>query len=243
MRDPATNRIPILIGRVFGGAEGRCARVVASWGLAGGVAGGGILIGAFSLAGYGAAGLYLLLAPVLFLVGSLMGLAHGFALALVGRPGSCSRRRALALALVGGATALPLVGVSWLIANGITLTAVLRTEWRWSWLAVAVVGWVLGVAICTWAAVEGFRTLQCAYERCPRRGLGVVIVGGLFLASCILSWRLFPLPEFSTLQIRRLGRLALAAAGTLWIWLPAVYLSLHVACPEHRDGASDPEDE
>jgi len=230
--------MPELIGRVFGGVEGRCARVVASWILAGGVAVGGILIGALALAGYGASGLHLLVAPVLFLVGTALGLTHGFALALVGRPASCTLRRALGLALAGGLAALPLVGASWLIASGITLTTALRTEWRWSWLTVATGGWLLGAAICIWAVVEGFRTVQCAYERCPRRGLGLAVVTALFLGSCVVSWRLFPLPEVSALQVRRLGRLALATAGTLWVWLPAVYVSLHVACHKERDQAA-----
>ncbi len=226
-----------MIGRVFGGVEGRCARVVASWLLAGGIAGGGILIGALALAGIGPSGMHLLIAPALFLVGTVLGLAHGLALALVGRPGTCSRRRALGLALAGGLTALPLVGASWIIASGITLTTALRTEWRWSWLAVASGGWILGAMICTWAVIEGFRTVRCAYGRCPRRGLGVVLIGALFLISCVFSWRLVPLPEVSALQVRRLGRLALATVGTLWIWIPAVYVSLHVACPGDGDGA------
>ena len=194
-----------------------------------------MVIGTAALAGYGSSGLHLLVAPVLFIVGTVLGWAHGFALALVGRPGSCTRRRALGLALVGGATALPFVGLSWLIAGGITLTTALRIEWRWSWLGVTVLGWLVGGAICTWAAIEGCRMLRCAYQRCPRRRLGVAMVSVLFLLSCAISWRFFPGVAFSTVQLERLGRLALAMAGTLWIWLPAVYAALHVSCSEPRE--------
>lgn len=232
MRSPPVSRVLVMLERVFCGVEGSCARVVTSWVLAGGVVGGGILIGVLALAGYGSVGLHLLLAPLLFIAGTFLGFAHGITLAVVGRPARCSRGRAIRVGLTGCLVALPLVGVAWLVSSGITLTTVLLTEWRLSWMTVAGMGWILGSALCVWAAIEGVQAVRYAYQRCPQHRIGVGVVVSLFLLSIVLLELLLLGREGMSTQGSRFGGVGLAALGTLWVWVPSVYLSLHCICGE-----------
>ena len=182
----------------FFGEEGASGRVVFSWILAGGVTGGGIVIGTMALYGGGNAGLHLLVAPVLFLAGSLAGFLHGLVLAIVGRAGSCTRWCALKRAVLATVLSVPFVGLSWLIASAIVVGTALQLEFRWSWLLVSTGGWLLGAMLCGWAAVEGWSMLRRAYRRCPRRRLGLALAALAWSASALAFLEVgVPLPMVS----------------------------------------------
>jgi hypothetical protein len=151
--------------RTFVGPEGLGGRVVASWVLAGGICGGGLLIGALAVLGIGSPGLHLLVAPVLFLAGTVLGLVLGLVLAVLGRPASATRGRALRAGLFAAGISLLLLPPSWLVSCAIVVGAALRMEMRISWLAVSLGGSVVGLLACAWAGLEGWRAVSAMLHR------------------------------------------------------------------------------
>lgn len=152
-----------------------------SWTLAGGICGGGLLIEALTMLDLGGVGLHLLVAPVLFVLGTTLGSVHGLVLSVAGRAADVSRRAALRGALVALALSLPLVPVSWLVSSSIAVATALRTEMRASWLLVVTGGTAIGLAVCGWACVEAGRMVRSARRR--RRSAGAVPTGAPRAAS------------------------------------------------------------
>lgn len=211
------------------GPAGSCVRVTLTWTVAGGIACGGVLVGALTLSGAVSSGFQLLAAPVLFTVGAFLGFMHGCVLAVFGRPPSVSRRRALLRGVGGGTIALPLVGAGWVVTAGMSLTAALLDEFRWSTLFLCVGAWCFGVACCVWAGVEGVRALQRALGRWPERRLGSVITGSILVLVSGLFVTHPPQLAGTSVRLTGLGAFALAAAITLWVALPLVVLVLRLA--------------
>jgi hypothetical protein len=215
------------------GARGRCVRLVLSWTVAGGVAGGGILVGALTIAGVLEPGVQLLAAPVLFIAGAVLGLLHGGALALVGRPSCLTRRGAFGQALIAGAISVPLLALGWVVTASISLTAALMTEMRASWLVFAAGGWAIGLVLCGWAAVEGLGALRIAFGRWPQGRAGSVLLTTILGATIALFAHVHPPILGTGLRLNGLGAIALALATTVWVALPAVWLGLHMLHPHH----------
>lgn len=158
-----------LLRRTFLGPGGTGGRVVMASTLAGGICCGGLLVGSLALLGLGSVGLHLLVAPVLFLAGSALGVVHGVSMAVVARPETVTCAGALRRALIATALTLPLVPLSWLVSSSIVVSAALRSEVRASWVAVSVVGTLLGLVVCTWAMVESGRAVAAAWGRWTAR--------------------------------------------------------------------------
>lgn len=214
---------------------GACVRLVLSWTLAGGVAGGGIVVGALTITGVVEPGLELLVAPVLFVVGAVLGFLHGAALAVIGRPACLTRRTALRHAAVALLLAIPLLGVGWLVTECIALTAALMTRMRLPWLVLAVAGWIVGLALCAWAAREGWRAVRAAVARWPegRMGrIGSVVLTLTLAATTLLFVRTRPAILGTGMRVNSLGAVGLAVAATFWVALPTVWAALHLINPD-----------
>ncbi|MDX1646200.1 MAG: hypothetical protein R3304_03555 [Longimicrobiales bacterium] len=165
-----------LLRWTFAGAEGAAGRVVLSWIMAGGICGGGLLIGMLALVGGGSPGLHLLLAPVLFLGGSVLGFLNGLGLAVLTRPESASMGEALRRGLTAVAVALPLLPLAWLVASSVSVATALQVERRISWIVVSAGGTLVGLAICGVAVREGIRSISSAMsERRERRSDTTVV--------------------------------------------------------------------
>lgn len=136
-----------------------------AWTLFGGIFGGGLLIGAHALSGRGTPGLYLLLAPVLFVLGTLLGALHGLALSFMGRGRDVARSQALRRAAAGAGVGLLFLPASWLISAAIVVGVALQSEMRLSWLVVSAGGTLLGMMVGVWACSEGCSMLRAAYRR------------------------------------------------------------------------------
>jgi hypothetical protein len=211
------------------GPAGSCVRVTLTWTVAGGIACGGVLVGTLTLSGAVSLGFQLLAAPVLFTLGAALGFAHGCVLAVIGRPLSVSRRRALLRGLGGGALALPLVAAGWVVTAGMSLTAALLDEFRWATLLLCAGAWCFGLALCVWAGVEGVRALQRALERWPERRLGSMITGSILVLVSGLLVSHPPELAGTSVRVTGFGAFALAAVITLWVALPLVVLVLRLA--------------
>lgn len=217
------------LSRLFKGPEGSCARVTLSWVTAGGVAGGGILVGSLTIAGYVSPGLQLLAAPVLFLVGAFLGAAHGGFLAVVGRPADMPCAQALRRVFLACILSVPALGAAWVVTAGISLTAALVGEWRLTWGVLSLGGWLFGLSLCTWAATEGWRALRRTYRRWPEGRLATVLTTGVLVVTTLLMLRLRPGIWGTDLRLNGVGAALLALLLTLWVGLPLVWAVLHLA--------------
>lgn len=200
-----------------------------SWVMAGGVAGGGILVGALTIGGYVAPGLQLLAAPVLFLVGSFLGATHGAILAVVGRAEHATCADATRCALYAGLLALPALGAGWILTSAIAVTAALTKEWRLSWACVAGLGWVIGLVLCGWAAREGWHALRRALARWPQNRVGSILVTSILVVLSIVSLQAEPEIIGTGLRLNGVGAVVVAVMVTLWVGVPLVWLVLRVA--------------
>lgn len=229
-RPPASSQVLALRSFLLG-SEGGCVRLVLSWTVAGGVAGGGIVVGALTIAGVVEPGLQLLAAPVLFLVGAFLGLLHGGALSVIGRPRCLTRGAALRHALLAAALSVPLLGIGWLVTASITLTAALMTEMRPRWLFFAVGGWILGLSLCAWAALEGWRAIRAAVRRWPEGRVGRIgsaALTAILAATIVLFVHTRPPIVGTGMRLNGVGAVALAVATTFWVALPTVWAAVHL---------------
>lgn len=124
-----------------------------------------MLIGTLAMIGRGSAGLHLLLAPVLFLAGSLAGLVCGMTLTVLTRPGEAPRSDVWRRGVIAAVASVPLLPLSWLISSSITVGTALQVEQRTSWIVVSVGGALMGMAVCGLAVVEGMRAVTGAVRR------------------------------------------------------------------------------
>ena len=225
---------------LFQGPEGACARVVVSWTVGGGVAFGGVVVGALSVSGLVSPGFHLLAAPVLFLLGAFLGGAHGAILAVVGRPRTLGRGGAVRKALAAVLVAVPALFPAWIVTAGISLSAALVKEWS-LWMAMlALLGWLFGLALCAWAAREGWRALCRAYARWPESKAGSVATAVILVVACVASLRTEPELWGTGLKLNGVGAVILALALTLWVGFPLVWVTLRVVhdhlLPPHVGG-------
>ncbi len=147
------------------GVGAPCARVVVSWAAAGGIAAGGILVGAAALRSPEMAQPLVSLAPVLFLFGATGGLILGSLLAWAGRPPGVDFQTARSAIACGVALSIPALAVAWVTTAWISLTSAVLTMHAATTLFVAAVGWVVGLWVCMWAAWEGWLALRAAFHR------------------------------------------------------------------------------
>ncbi len=220
------------------GSWGACARVTLSWTIAGGVAGGGILVSGLTLTDIVTPGLQLLAAPVLFLVGAALGLAHGCALAVIGRPDRLTRISALRRCVVGGVLAVPALALAWVVTAGISLTAALVHEFRPSVLPLAVGAWIFGLTLCVWAGREGLVALRRAVRRWPESRVGSLLSFGLMIALSAILVADPPVLLGTGLRVNSFGALLLAVAVTLWVGFPILVLLLHLRGHRSASGAT-----
>lgn len=184
-------------------------------------------MGALALFGRSVPGLLVLVGPVLFVAGSLMGLVHGLALAVVGRPRTLSRGQALRRGGLGAAVALPLLPGAWLASAALTVGSALRAGFRLDWFLVAAVGFAVALMLCLWAVREGWNQVRRAYGRLRWRHLALLSTLVIATGGAAALEELGP-------ALPLLGRapgwhvsLPLAAALTLWFWVPVVYVALY----------------
>lgn len=218
---------------LFLGPEGACARVVVSWTVGGGIGFGGVLVGSLTVAGLVAPGLQLLAAPVLFLLGAFLGGVHGVLLAVVGRPRTLGRGGAVRRTLWAVLVAVPALFPAWIVTTGISLSAALVTEWHLAWGILALGGWLFGLAVCAWAAREGWHALCRAYARWPESRAGSVLTAVILVGACVASLRMEPELWGTGLKLNGVGALVLALAVTLWVGFPLVWVTLRLV-HDHR---------
>lgn len=235
MNAPRKSEVPRTLREVLLGPAGRSTRVVVSWVAAGGITAGGLLIGVAALGSAEMGHGLLPLAPVLFVVGAIGGLLHGSILAYVGRPQGVSTH-ATAVALVWGVVlSVPALTVAWVATAWISLTSAVMALHAWTTTLLALAGWAVGLAVCCWAAAEGWKAFLAAFSRWPesRPGALLLVLAGVAFAVVFVRYR----PEIwmTDLRVTGIGALILALVATVWIALPVIVVLLHYL---HRRFAS-----
>jgi len=217
---------------------GRCARsrrVVISWSVAGGVTLGGLLVGLAALGSPETAQGLLPLAPALFLVGALAGLMHGSVLAYMGRSEGVSGEDAVIAVAAGILLTIPALVVAWVAAAWVSLTSAALILHTFRTAALTLIGWVVGAAVCCWAAVEGWEALCTAVSRWPERRAGVVLLIGAAVGMAVLFNHHRPGVWGTDLRVTGIGALILALVSTIWLALPIIVVLLRYL---HRRFAS-----
>ena len=204
-------------------------RVAVFSAMAGGVAVGGVLVAAMTLAGRLSGNAIFATATALFVVGALIGVVHGAVLGFFGRPAGVSPRQAghdlgrAALYIVPG------LAISWLATIWVAMTLVAFYTGRIGPLVGAAVGWLAAGTILAAAAVQGVRALRNAYARWPERRAGTVLVTASFAALLLLF--LPDRPEIWGMRLRLTEVGAVLAASLLAVWVagPIVTVALRLA--------------
>jgi len=228
MRSSLAQQVTHVFGQAFLARPGAGGRLLLSWTMAGGIAGGGVLIGALALVGAVQPGVHLFAAQALFVVGGVGGLIHASVLSIAGRPDCLSVGGACWRSTLAGLVCIPALGVAWVVTAGMSRSAALLTSWEVSWLVVAVASWAAGLAFCVWAAVEGWQAVRRALSRwAPDFGVGS---GVLVLTVGFLGAALFWSPREALgfdLQLIPAAAMLLGVGAAFSIGLPLV-CTLHV---------------
>jgi len=223
----AKRTISRAVQNAFLGSAARGRRVIISWAAAGGIGLGGLVVGLTAIGSPETAQGLLPLAPVLFLVGALAGLLHGTILAYLGRSEGVSGAAAASAAASGIVLSIPALVVAWVATAWISLTPAVLTMRAWSTTLVTGAGWIVGVAVCCWAAVEGWEALCSAVARWPERRLGMLLLIGAAVALSVVFVRFRPGVWGTGLRLTGIGAVILALVSTLWVTLPIIVVLLH----------------
>ncbi|HSM07298.1 MAG TPA: hypothetical protein VK858_21905 [Longimicrobiales bacterium] len=198
---------------------GPVGRTTISWSLAGGP----LLVLLFLLTGAAPhllGGTSISFVAGLALLGTLIGMLHGGALALLGRPeGSkvvpCAKCVAKCVALGPVAAAFGVVVASWLSLS--PFMPVLENPFARLLVAVS---WIGAFALGLWAFWEGVRALSAAHRRLP--GYPAVPLGlvALFLVGAVGLSAQFPGRPEELPDLSAVGGVLVAGMGTVWVGLP-----------------------
>ncbi len=199
-----------------------------SWALAGGILAGGLLPFSVAVAGTASSGAAPASVTILFVLGALAGIVHGGILAYLARDVSLGRGAAFRSVLLAAGLVLVLALPFWFVALHLALTGPFLARGMPPAAGVAL-SWLVGVAVCGWAAVEGWHGLRTAFLRWPERRPGSLVLAATlaFLATRFLMER--PAIWGTDIQLKGLGAVILALGATLWIALPVVLAALHGA--------------
>lgn len=203
-------------------------RVAVLWAMAGGLVGGGFLVAAMTLTGRLSADGLFLSSGALFLIGALLGMAHGTVLGYLGRGRDVSGHEARRNVAMAALYAVPGLAVAWIASGWIAMTVVVAYAGGTGLMIGSVLGWLAGGALVAAAAWQGWKALRNAYARWRARRIGTFLVAATF--GALLITFLADRPELwgFELTLTPVGAVLLAAAIALWVVGPAVTAALRL---------------
>lgn len=203
-------------------------RVAVTWAATGGILLGGILVALMTLSGRLSGHGLFFTASGLFVIGAVLGLAHGLALGFFGRPAGTGPRHATSDLGRAVLYSVPALAVAWLVTIWIGMSMPAVMLGRPLTLAGVGLAWIAGLAFVGHAAVYGWRALSNAFARWPERRTGTALVAASFAALLVLF--LVDRPELWGLRLRvtETGAVLLAGVLTFWIVGPAVTMALRI---------------
>lgn len=208
---------------------GLTGRVAVTWTMAGGLLLGGVLVALMTLSGRLSGHGIFMTATGLFVIGALIGAAHGAALGLLGRPAGVPRHEALGALGRAALYAVPGATVAWLLTVWIAMSAVASYLDRVGPLALVTVAWLGGAVVVAMAARFGVGALRNAYARWPARQLGTVLVAASFVALLLVFLADRPTLWLLRLRVTEVGAVLAAATLAIWVVGPLVTVALRLA--------------
>ena len=206
---------------------GEPGRVLIAWVAAGGIVAGGFIPGTAAVLERASASIGLGTVGLLFVLGAAAGAVHGGLLGYIGR-GAHEKPQALRSLAFGAIVAIPCAGAAFLVATWISMSGMALNVAELHLQVGAGLGWIVGIAVSVWAAVEGWRAFRLAYERWHEPLLGTVVLSFVFAFLVYAFTRTNPEIWGTNVRVVGLGAVLLAFGATVWIALPVVAVLLHL---------------
>ena len=202
------------------------AAVAISWSLAGGMLFGGAAVVLMLVTDRLSGHLMLTASATLFALGALVGLAHGVALGVFGRPEGTTAREAWAAMVHGLLYLVPSLLLGWLIAGWAAAMPMALNGKHLIATAISALAWLAMVVTVYFAGSIGVRAAGLAFRRWPHRALGTALVG-VTLMALVASFLVQP-PTLWLLHTRLTteGAMLFALAATFWFYGPIITIGL-----------------
>jgi len=202
------------------------AAVAIAWSLAGGMLSGGAAVVLMIETGKLGGHLMLTASVTLFAVGAVVGLAHGVALGIFGRPEGASVRDTLNALVHGLLYLVPALLLGWLIAGWVAALPLALSGHKVIGTAISAVAWLAMAVTVFFAGSTGLRAAQLAYRRWPHRVAGTAMVGVVF-ASLVVAFLIQP-PTiwFTSIRLSTPGAMILAFVSAFWFYGPMITVGL-----------------
>jgi len=205
------------------------AAVAISFALAGGLLLGGAGVAIMIFASRMSAHLMLAASTALFITGALIGLAHGVALGMFGRPFGMSGDQALSALLHGVLYLIPALLVGWLLAGWIAAMPIAVLGNHWLAGSISALAWLAMLAVVPWAGRRGWAAAVLAYRRWNDRVLGTALIALVQIALVTMFLIEPPTIWFTNITMSRLGGVLFSGFLTFWFYGPMITLGLHYA--------------
>jgi hypothetical protein len=205
------------------------AAVALSWSLIGGLVLGGAGVAAMIFAGRMSGHLMLMGSTVLFVIGAMLGLAHGVILGLFGRPAEWTVGKAGNALLHGMLWIGPTLLIGWLLAGWMAALPIALGGQRYLASAISVLAWVAMFAAMPWALRRGVEAARLAYARWDDRILGTLLIAVVGSALVVAFAITPPTIWFTGTTFSRTGGLFFAGFLTFWFYGPLITAALHLS--------------
>ena len=202
------------------------AAVAISWSLAGGMLFGGAAVVLEIVTGRLSGHLMLTASATLFAIGALVGLAHGVALGIFGRPEDTTARQAWSAMVHGLLYLVPSLLLGWLAAGWVAAMPMALSGHHLIATGISVLAWIAMVITVYFAGSIGLRAAQFAFRRWPHRAVGSVLVGAT-LVALVVSFLVQPPTLWLThTRLTTEGAMILAVLATVWFYGPIISVGL-----------------
>ena len=203
-------------------------RVVLSWTLATSVLTGGFVLLLLMSSNRMSPSHMFPVGPSFFVVGAIVGMLHGGLLAYLGRRLDRSRGEGVRVGLIGAALAVVCLVPTAVVAMWIALASHTRVSGGFLANAMVLMAMLVGLALCLWAMVDGWRALRNVVRRWPESRVGAPLL--LAILAVAATTFLLQRPEiwWTDIRVTGAGAIILAVGATVWIASPVVVLFLHV---------------
>jgi len=202
------------------------AAVAIAWSLAGGMLLGGAAVVLMIATGKLGSHLMLTASVTLFAVGAVVGLAHGVALGIFGRPEGVSVRDTLGALAHGLLYLVPALLLGWLTAGWVAALPLALSGHKVIGTAISAVAWLAMAVTVFFAGSTGLRAAQLAYRRWPHRVAGTAMVGAVFVSLVVAFLIQPPTIWFTGIRLSTPNAIILAFVSAFWFYGPMITVGL-----------------
>lgn len=202
------------------------AAVAIAWSLAGGMLFGGAAVVLMLVTGRLSGHLMLTASATLFALGAVAGLAHGVALALVGRPEGTTIGQAISAMAHGLIYLVPALLLGWLIAGWVAAMPLALSGHKLIGTVVSSAAWLAMVTTVYFAGSTGLHAARLAFQRWPHRVAGTAMIGVVFASQVAAFLIQPPTIWFTNVRLATPGAIILAIVATFWLYGPMITVGL-----------------